>query len=163
SGSDFATSVKVQLTTASDQPGANRFAVRVADYDSDAPVRPRRVSLRFTPLDDPDVDSTSLALAPGADASYVGSGPNLAFDGRWRVTVLIDRERESVEVPLEVETRIKPRWTTVDRSAGQSPTYTVEMTNQGVFYFSPQPERAGPSQLFVTCTDFIGDPQLIDS
>ena len=163
SGTDFARSVRVELTTASDQPGANRFVVRAVDYDSKTPVRARRVSLQFTPLDDPGVDSTSLALTPGSGNSYVGSGPNMTFDGRWRVKVLIERAGDSTEVPLEVETRTMPRWVSIQRLPGQAPTYTVEMTNQGVTEFSPDPERAGLSKMYVRCFDFIGDPRAIDS
>ena len=163
SGSDFATSVRVDLTTASDQPGANRFVVHAVDYDAKTPVRARRISLRFTSLDDPDVESTTLDLAPGPADAYVGSGPNMEFDGRWRVSVLIERAADSTEVPLELETRIAPRWTTTQRPPGRAPVYTVEMTNQALFEFSPDPERAGPAKLYVSCLDFIGDPKDIES
>ena len=93
----------------------------------------------------------------------MGSGPNMAFDGRWRVNVLIERAGDSAEVPLEIETRITPRWVSIQRLPGQAPTYTVEMTNQGLTEFSPDPERAGPSKLYVSCFDFIGDPRTIVS
>jgi copper transport protein len=163
SGTDFAQSVRVELTAASDQPGANRFVVRAVDYDSKTPVRAKRVSLRFTPLDDPGDESTSLALAPGPDDSYVGSGANMAFDGRWRVTVLIERAADSTEVPLELETRIAPRFVTVERMPDQTTRYTVELLGAGVVQFSADPERAGPGKLFVSCFDFIGDPLRIES
>ena len=104
SGTDFGTTVRVRLTAASDQPGANRFVVDAVDYDSKAPVRAERVSLRFTPLDDPGIEPSDLVLSRGPSESYVGSGPNISFDGRWRVTVLIERSGDSVEVPLELET-----------------------------------------------------------
>jgi putative copper export protein len=162
-GTDVATSVRVQLTAASDQPGANRFVVNAVDYDSRTPVRADRVSLRFTPLDDPGTESTSLALAPGPADSYVGSGPNLAFDGRWRVTVLIERSGHSVEVPLETETHVVPRYVSVDRPPGGTPTYTIEMWGAAVFQFSPDRERPGPGSVYVTCSDFVGDPQPVDS
>jgi hypothetical protein len=98
-GADFGTTVRVRLNAASDQPGPNRFLARVVDYDSKDPVPARRVTLRFTPLDDPGVASTSLALDRGAGEAWEGSGPNLAFDGRWRITTRIERERDSVEGP----------------------------------------------------------------
>ena len=163
SGTDFATSVRVRLTVASDQPGANRFVVNAVDYDSKAPVRAERVSLRFTPLDDLGIEPTSLVLSRGPSEAYVGSGPNMAFDGRWRVTVLIERSADSVEVPLEIETRVAPRYVSVQRLPGQAPVYTIEIWGAGVFYFSLDPERAGPSKLYVTCSDFIGDPQPLES
>ncbi len=104
SGADFGTTVRVRLTAASDYPGPNRFVVHVDDYDSKAPVHADRVSLRFSPLDDPGVAPTSLALTQQPDHSYSGSGANLSFDGRWRISVQIERAGGSVVVPLEVET-----------------------------------------------------------
>src|SRR4029077_13569653 len=103
SGADFATTVRVRLTTGSDQPGPNRFVVQIVDYDAKTAVGAELVTLRFTPLDDPDFPPTSLALAASPDDSYTGSGANLAFDGRWRVTVLIERTSGSTQVPLELE------------------------------------------------------------
>ena len=64
-GEDFGTTVRVRLTAASDYPGPNRFVVQIDDYDSNAPVRADRVSLRFTPLDDPGVASTRWRSRPG--------------------------------------------------------------------------------------------------
>jgi len=46
-----------------------------------------RVALQFVPLDDPDVQPTTLALRAAGHGDYAGAGPNLAFDGRWRVDV----------------------------------------------------------------------------
>jgi hypothetical protein len=37
------------------------------------------------------------------------------------------------------------------------------MTNQALVEFAPDPERAGPSTLSVSCFDFIGDPKPIAS
>lgn len=105
SGTDFGTTVRVKLTTPSDRPGPNRFVVDVSDYDSGRPLNPRRVSLRFTPLDDERTAPTTLELKRGDDEVFVGSGSNLAFDGRWRITVLIQKERDAVEVPIELAIR----------------------------------------------------------
>jgi len=162
SGADFGTTIRALLTTASDQPGPNRFVVHVVDYDLKTPVRARRVTLGFTPLDDPDVVSTSLPLAPGPGDSYVGSGANLAFDGRWRVTVLVERAGDSVEVPLEVETRSVGQFVSIERVPGQAPKYMVQVTGGEHVRISPDPERAGPSRLFVTCYDVFLEERDIE-
>ena len=161
-GSDFGTSVRVRLTAASDQPGPNRFLVRVVDYDSRDPVPARRVTLRFTPLDDPGVASTSLALERGAEDGWQGSGPNLAFDGRWRITARIERERDSVEVPLDVEARTAPQFVSVERIPGQAPKFTVEVRTEGYVRFSPDSERPGPRAVSITCYDVVGDERPIE-
>ena len=162
SGADFGTTVRVRLTTVSDQPGPNRFVLFVVDYDSKRAIAATRVSLRFTPLDDPGVASTSLQLVPGPNGAFVGSGANLSFDGRWQVTALIERAGDSIEVPLELETRAVWRpYVFVARDPGQAPTYTVDVSG-GTIRISPNPEREGPSKLYVTCYDQIGDPRPVD-
>jgi hypothetical protein len=88
--------------TPSDRPGPNRFTATLVDYDSGEPLSPRRVSLRFTSLSDPRLAPTMLELEPREDDTFVGSGSNLAFNGQWRITALIEREGDSVEVPMEV-------------------------------------------------------------
>jgi copper transport protein len=162
SGADFGTTVRVRLTTASDQPGPNRFVAHVMDYDAKTPLPARRVSLRFTPLDDPGVVSTSLPLERAPGDGWEGSGANLAFDGRWRIVVTIERDRDSVEVPLEMEARTPPQFTSVERAPGRAPQYTVEVGAEGYVRFSPDPERAGPSQIHLTCFDTVGDERPIE-
>jgi copper transport protein len=153
SGADFGTTVRVRLTAASAEPGPNSFVVRVEDYDSKAPVRADRVRLRFTPIDDPDVDPTPLALKRGADGSYAGSGPNLEFDGRWGVAVLIERARDAVEVPLTLDVRGPTHFVSTLRVPGRAPDYTMELQGLGYVRIRPDPERAGPSKLTVYVLD----------
>jgi copper transport protein len=161
-GADFGTTVRVRLTAPSDQPGPNRFTVQVLDYDSQVPVRARRVSLRFTPLDDPGVESTSLALSPDPGDAYVGSGANLAFDGRWRVTALIERAADSVEVPLEVEARLAPRSVSVERLPGRAPKYLFELAGGQLLEISPDSVRPGRRRVTVTCFNVISEERPVE-
>ena len=163
SGADFATGVRATLTGASDQPGPNRFAVRVADYDSKASIRDARVSLRFTPVDDPGVAPTSLRLDPGAGELYTGSGSNLSFEGRWRVGVLIERSGTSMEVPLDVEVRGAPLAVITDRRPGRPPRYSVTIRGEGSIWISPDPERAGPATLHITSIDLLSEFRPIEA
>jgi copper transport protein len=162
SGADFATTVRVRLTTGSDQPGPNRFVVHIVDYDAKTPVHAERVSLRFTALEDPDFPSTSLALAAGPDDSYTGSGANLAFDGRWRVTVLIERTSGSTQVPLELEVGSTLQFVSIERIPGQAPKYTVALATGDSLRISPDPERAGRSKIYVTCFNRFSDAREIE-
>jgi copper transport protein len=162
-GHDFGTTVRARVAAVSDQPGANRFVVRLSDYDSATPVLADRVSLRFAALDDPRLEPTILTLAAGPGDAYVGSGANMSFDGRWEVVVLVERSGSSVEVPLELETQVAPRSVTVQRQAGQAPSYMVEIWRAGLIRFRAEPERAGPARLQIDCFDFIGDPRIVDS
>jgi hypothetical protein len=154
--------VNVRLTTPSDQPGPNRFIVRISDYDTGDPVHAERVSLQFAAVDDPDQAPSMLELRPAPGDIYAGSGANLVFDGRWRITVLIEREGNSVEIPLDVETRGLPQFVSVLRPPGRAPDYTVQVRPGGHVRFTPDPERAGASRIFVTCFDGIYESQPID-
>jgi copper transport protein len=163
SGVDYGTTVRVSLTAASDQPGPNRYKLRVVDYDSNRRVEATRVSLRFASVEDPSAAHTSLALAPVPDGSYVGSGANLAFDGRWRVSALIERAGGSVEVPLELETRPIEQFVSIARFPGRAPMYTVEVKRAGHVRISPVPEREGDSMMYVTCYNILHDERPVAS
>lgn len=150
SGTDVGGRVRVQLHAASDEPGRNRFVARIADVRNGTPVQGASVQLLFTPLDDPGVASTTLGLSPAPDGTYVGSGANLAFDGRWGVRTLIANVGGSVEVPLELDPVGPPQQLSVEHIAGQAPTYTTLVDSDNLIRISPHPERAGQSRLLVT-------------
>lgn len=105
SGADFGTTLRVRVTGSTDQAGPNRFVVTVTDYDTGEPIEARRATLRFTPLDDPRMESSALELVRRADGAFTGSGSQLAFAGRWRITALIEREDDSVDVAIEHQVR----------------------------------------------------------
>ena len=151
SGEDFGTTTRVELTTASDQPGPNLFTVRVENYDSGEDVAVDGVSLRFTPIDDPGVLPSSLRLEQRPDGTYVGSGPNLAFDGRWAVDVLVERSGDAVEVPLELDVPVPEQFVSVLDIPGspEPPEYTMQ-TENGYIRISPDPDRPGPSHIYVS-------------
>jgi copper transport protein len=161
SGTDSASTVRVELTTASPEPGANRFVVRVMEDDSGTPVPAKRVTLRFAPLDDPGVAASSLALAPGPGDTFVGTGANVAFEGRWSVTALIERGAGSTAVPLEIETESAPQFVSIERIPGRRPVYTVRVTDVGYIQFSPDPERPGPSKVYVIGYDVLQDERRV--
>ena len=100
SGSDFATSIRVQLTIRPGTVGPNDFRVTVKDYDSGQPVDATRVALRFTR---PDVGPALLELRKDAAGEWVGRGTFLAVQGTWRVTVIIEAPPEGFELPLLVD------------------------------------------------------------
>lgn len=155
-GSDFATSVKVKLTTTSTQPGPNRFDVRVEDYDSGDTVRARRVVLRFSPLDDPGVAPTALVLVRGPGGVYSGSGANLRFDGRWRATVLLERSTGTTQVPLELDVPGEQNEFSLLGLPGRPTVYTMPIVNFGSVRVAARVDRPGPHRLDLTFFDFFG-------
>jgi copper transport protein len=143
SASGSAQGVRVKLTTASADPGPNTFTASVDRAGS--------VSLRFTPLDDPGVRSTVLALRPSGPGRYTGSGENLRFDGRWRVEVRTGR----VVVPVELDVPGPDHFVSVLRAPGQPPEYLMEIGIDGYIRITPNPERAGPSTIRIDTFDQI--------
>ena len=162
SGADAGETIRVRLTAPSDQPGPNLFVLRAVDDDTGKPVQAARMTLRFTPLDDPGVSTTSLVLARTRDDSYVGSGANLSFDGRWRVTAHVERDDGAVDVPLELELPTEPQFLSVLRVPGKDPVYTIGVEGEGSVIVLPHPERAGRSRVYVTCVDVIKEEVPID-
>ncbi len=150
SGHDFGQTVQVELTTASDEPGPNRFSLSVNAYESDEPVAARRVSLRFTPLDEPAVPPSTLQLHRAPDGTYVGSGANIAFDGRWGVEVLVERGGGAVEVPLEIDLPLPEQFVSVLDIPGSPnpPQYTLQ-TEEGYIRLTPTPDRPGRNRLYI--------------
>ena len=163
SGEDFGTTVRATLTIASDAPGPNRFTLRAADYDSGDPLQARRVSLRFVPPDDPGVAATSLDLARDDDGTYTGTGANLAFDGRWTITALIERSGDAVEIPLAVEVQGPSHLLSIERPPGAPPAYTIEILRTGFIRISPDPEQPGRSTLTISCFDVIMEPRPVET
>jgi len=103
-GSDFATSVRTRLEVDPALPGANRFDLRVTDYDTGEPVDAQRVSLTFSFLGGADVEDSQLELRPQGEGRYRATGSNLSIGGPWEVTILVQQGADSVEVPLQVAT-----------------------------------------------------------
>ena len=149
-GTDSSSSVHAELATAASRLGPNRFVLQMTDSESGEPVRARPVSLRFVPVDDPDVKPSTLVLRPGPADTYVGSGSNLKFDGRWEVDVLGRRDAEPIEVPLRLDVPGPKHFVSVEHIPGQPPQYTMQIGSVGYIRIAPDPERAGPSRMDVT-------------
>ncbi len=81
----------------------------------------------------------------------------MVFDGRWGVTALIQRPRGVVRVPLELDTRTPAQFVSIERFPGRPTKYTVEVGNSGSVRISPDPERAGPSKVYVNLYDVFGN------
>jgi copper transport protein len=101
-GSDYGTTVRLRLEVSPGRTGMNRFVARLSDYDTGARVPAEGVRLRFAMPARPLLGESTLTLAPARDGSYGGAGANLALAGSWRISALVQRGLDSVEVPLTV-------------------------------------------------------------
>jgi copper transport protein len=155
-GSDFATTTRVELRISPGTIGPNTFVTAVTDYDTGEPIDARRVSLTFELAGQPEVSST-LPLAPGERDTWQATGTALAQHGTWTVTVLVEGAGSSVEIPLEVTPKPPEQLIDVSRVPGQPDLYTITLQGglQIQAYVDPgEPGRT--NQVHVTAFDADG-------
>jgi copper transport protein len=154
-GSDFATTTTARLEISPGTVGPNTFEVEITDYDTHQPVDARRVSLQFELPDQPEVGST-LELEP-KDGGWQVQGTALAQAGTWTVTVLVEKQGSSVEIPLEVTPKMPGQKVDVSKVPGQPTLYTITLDGglQIQAYVDPgEPGRT--NQVHVTTFDADG-------
>ncbi|HEV3475413.1 MAG TPA: copper resistance protein CopC, partial [Actinomycetota bacterium] len=103
-GSDFAETTRIELTATPGTAGPNTFQVRVEDFDSGDPLDARQVTLRFSIPERSDIGTSELPLRL-EDEVWVGQGTNLSVGGTWEVAVLVEQTADSIQIPVELETR----------------------------------------------------------
>ncbi|HEY6379649.1 MAG TPA: CopD family protein, partial [Candidatus Dormibacteraeota bacterium] len=155
--SDFATTVKVQLSVSPATAGFNTFTAQVLDYNTGTPAAGvSGVQLDFSLPQRPDVGGSTLQLASAAGNRWTARGGNLSLDGVWSVTALVERGAASQDVAFTVPTRSLQR---VDVSAvsGQPTLYTVHLDGglQVQWYLDPQ--TAGADLVHATFFDPAGN------
>ena len=151
------------LTVASRDPGPNRFTVDVADHDAGDEINARRVRLAFTPIDDPTVKTTSLPLAKTGPGSFEGTGANLAFDGRWRVTVFVESLTGTSEVRFDLQTSEPEHSLAVVERHGEVPYYQLQIAPYGYLKLTADPPRAGRTTLTAQALGVFEAPQRLRS
>jgi copper transport protein len=156
SGSDYATSVRLRLEVSPGLVGPNRFVARIADYDTGRPIGAARVTLRFTKPDRPDLGRSTLTLVRAADGAYQARGTNLSLDGPWAVAAVIERGKDSVEIPLAVATRSRPQRVRTIEAPGQPTLYSIDLPGNRLLNVYLDPARAGPNEVHVTFIDASG-------
>ena len=154
-GSDFATTTTARLEISPGTVGPNTFKVEITDYDTHQPVEARRVSLQYDLPDQPEVGST-LELER-KDGAWQAQGTALAQVGTWTVTVLVEKQGSSVEIPLKVTPKMQGQKVDVSKVPGQPTLYTITLEGglQIQAYVDPgEPGRT--NQVHVTAFDADG-------
>jgi uncharacterized membrane protein len=151
-GSDFATSVRARLRIEPGTAGLNSLRAEISDFDSGDPVSARRVTLWFSFVDGP-LPQSQLVLDRKAPGVYVAEGANLSLDGRWEVSVVIEQEQGSLEVPLEIATACRAE-EIVD--PGRAPIWVMQVGEGRTVqsYIDPGPD--GLQDVHVTFFDAKG-------
>ncbi len=154
-GSDFATTMNVRLVVTPGTAGPNTFDVRVTDFDSGMPIDANDVSLRFEPIGQAGVGSSSLDLMREGER-WQATGTQLSLQGVWTITVVVQTSSTGTEIPLTLVTR--PEQTvSVATAEGQPDLYTITLPGGVQIQAYNDPAVAGPSQLHLTAFDATGN------
>jgi nitrogen fixation protein FixH len=162
-GSDFATSVRVQLEASPGLPGPNRFTIRIVDYDTGRPVAAERVTLRFAKPDRSDIAASLLTLSRSADGVYQEQGGNLSLGGTWNVAAVVERGANSVEVPMALAVRSPPQHVRTIEAPGQPTLYSIDLPAGRVLDAYLDPGRPGFNEVHATFIDAKGGELPIPS
>jgi copper transport protein len=149
-GSDFATTVKVRLVMSPGSPGFNNFSLRIASYDTGAPVNASSVRLEFAQPLRPQLGESTLALKRQSDGSYRARGGNLSIAGVWEVAVIVANGVSSTEVHLQVTTITPTPVVTVTRFSGLPTLYSIQLQNGWIAQVYLDPDKAGAGEFHVT-------------
>jgi uncharacterized membrane protein len=155
-GSDFGTSVRLNLEISPGLTGFNTFKATVTDYDTDAPVAADGVTLRFSIPARSDVGSSRLDLMSAGTGVFSATGGNLSLDGVWQITALVAKGASSVEVPLIVQAQTTRQQVDVNRVAGIPTIYTVHLSGARTVQVYLDPDKPGQNDFHVTFFDAAG-------
>ena len=152
SGADFATTVKATLSAVSNEPGPNRFSVALEDYDSGESISPDRVSLRFTPIDDVDCRHDA-GVVKEYRRVFTGTEDNVAFNGRWRVNVSI--ERGPVRWMCHWSSKLRADRRRFEGSVQESRPFTDRDRHDLVVHFTIDQQQRGERRLQISCFNSV--------
>jgi copper transport protein len=163
SGSDYATTVRLDLAITPGIAGPNGFRARVVTYDSRQPYPATRVSLSFSLPSRPDLGSSTLELARAGEGVWTGQGSPLSIDGRWTITALVTARGSAVTVPLQVQTRTPAQQVQVSKVPGQPTIYTISLVGSHKLQSYVDPGRPGANQVHFTYFDAAGNEQPVQA
>jgi hypothetical protein len=179
--SDAAQTATAEVGIAPGVPGPNVFTVRLVGFENHRPIGASGLRLRFEALDHPLHAATGgsgpgplaaatgsglsppseLALAPaGPRGVYRAEGPNLAADGRWRITVVASAGGSGFEIPLETVPRCAVR-AVPGGSAGLAAR--ADLPGTGSLQATLTPGLPGPNEIRAVVLDPAGRPLALDS
>lgn len=103
SGTDYATTVRVDLTVTPGTVGRNSYALQVDDYTSGKPLAAARtVQLQLTLPAHPAVGPQTVTLSRLPDGTWRGQGLQLSIAGQWTVDVVVQEPATAVVIPLSI-------------------------------------------------------------
>ena len=103
SGSDYATTVRAELTVAPGVAGRNEYKLWVDDYDTGDPLASVvAVRMACSLPSRPAISAVTVPLRKAEDGSWRGSGLDFSVPGRWKVDVSVQEQSGGTTVSLEL-------------------------------------------------------------
>ncbi|HEY7666990.1 MAG TPA: copper resistance protein CopC [Actinomycetota bacterium] len=155
-GSDFATTMRVSLTVTPGEPGPNRFALQVLDYDTGDALPVDRATLRFDTPSRPQIPTSRLELAADG-ARWSADGSQLSVPGAWIVTAAIQQGDQGTEIPLALVVADPNQRDQVSAAPEQPTIHTITYPGGQQLQVYLDPDVAGPGQLHLTAFDAQGN------
>jgi copper transport protein len=162
-GSDFGTTVHVQLVVTPGTAGINEFAATVTDYDTGDPVPATSVSLRFLPASSSGIGGSTLRLTADEPGRFGASGGNLSLDGIWQLTAVVAAPTATVEVPLATATRVPDMRIDANPVPGAPTILTAHLPGGPTLQVYLDPGTAGSNELHATFFDAAGNELPVTS
>jgi copper transport protein len=156
SGSDFATTTRVELTVTPGVAGPNTFEARVLDFDDGAAIAADEVTLQLAPIGHIDVEATSLPMEPHEDGMWMAEGTQLSLAGAWQAVVQVRAEARTTEVPLILVTRADPVEPSIVHQEGLPDIATFVLAGGEQLQVYLDPGTTGPNEFHVTAFDADG-------
>jgi copper transport protein len=162
-GSDFGTTVRMQMTMTPGTIGSNTFDATVVDFDTGAPIPAVSVTLNFSLPADPDIGGSSLTLTHSG-THWTGTGSNLSVNGTWAISAVVQEQVGAVSVPLKVTPKLPPEQISTIPGTGNQPTiYTITLGGGFSVQTYVQQNASGVSNVHFTFFQSSGAEQPIAS
>jgi putative copper export protein len=155
-GSDFATTMRLRLTVSPGEPGPNRFALQILDYDTGDPLAVDRAALRFDTPSRPQIPTSRLELEADG-ARWTAEGTQLSVPGAWVVTAAIQRASQGTEIPLVLVVADPNQSDQVAAAPDQPTIHTITYPGGQQLQLYLDPDVPGPGQVHLTAFDARGD------
>lgn len=155
-GSDFATTMRLRLTVTPGEPGSNRFALQVLDYDTGEPLAVDRATLRFDTPSRPQIPTSRLELTADGDL-WTAEGTQLSVPGAWVVTAAIERASQGTETPLVLVVPDPEQRDRVSEAPDQPTIHTLTYPGGQELQLYLDPDVPGPGQVHLTAFDDQGN------
>jgi hypothetical protein len=155
-GNDFATTMRLRLAVTPGEPGPNRFALQVSDFDTGEPLAIDRAVLRFDTPSRPQIPTSRLELTADGDR-WTAEGAQLSVPGAWVVTAAIEQGSEGTEIPLVVVVPDPGQTDQVSAAPDQPTIHTISYPGGQQLQVYLDPDVAGPAQVHLTAFDDQGN------